>query len=277
MAQSHFRKLFSGEGKIDFYDHVYDGCDPCATFLRERMAQALLWVEEAGPAEGTRILDAGCGAGRVAQELEKRGADVVGMDYSFGMVGRANCICNAGTIHGVDLLQGDVGAIPFESSSFDVVVCLGVLSYLDAEEKALDEVARVLRPGGTLILSVINRFRLVKHLDVLYYLKRGLEALLADNQASSLEWGELSEDGVRPKTFVIPRLAHSLEERGLTVLEYATVAHELPTLLGREVFSKKASVQLARFVEGFPHVPIVGSLGGMCIFRARRTPYVGGR
>jgi SAM-dependent methyltransferase len=107
--------------------------------------QALL-----GDVRGRDVLDAGCAAGEHAAWLVERGARVVALDASAAMVELART--RLGTAARV--LQADLAlALPFEDAAFDVVLSSLTLHYLEAWAPPLREFARVLRPGGRLVLS----------------------------------------------------------------------------------------------------------------------------
>jgi ubiquinone/menaquinone biosynthesis C-methylase UbiE len=271
-VKKNFQNLFSNQTKIDFYDYVYDRQDPCGIFLKQRMDQALSWIDGANLSNNSKILDAGCGAGRLTRELSERGYAAFGMDYSYGMLERANSICNHGGNHNVELFQGDIESMPFKDSRFDMIICLGVITYLKSEEKALNELARVLKPEGTLILSVINKFRLVKHLDLPFFLKHRLEKILRSDVGIHMKKTAGINHDANVTTYFIPQLRNSLQVRGFTVLEYTTIPHELLTFYGREIFPQKIGVKISMFFDKLSHVPIVGSFGGMCIFKAKKNP-----
>lgn len=100
-----------------------------------------------GPVDGLRILDLGCGKGRFARILANRGARVVGLDVSPGMLAAARSV-------GLDCVLGSARRLPFASSSFDAAVAVEVFEHLGphAVDEAIAEVSRVLRPGGTFVL-----------------------------------------------------------------------------------------------------------------------------
>lgn len=105
--------------------------------------------------DGRRILDAGCGDGLYAAWLADRGGDVVGIDLSEEMVSVArDRYGDAAEFQQADLTED----IPAEDDAFDLVVCQHVFSHLPAVEGALSEFARVLRPGGELVLSTHHPF-----------------------------------------------------------------------------------------------------------------------
>jgi SAM-dependent methyltransferase len=102
---------------------------------------------------GTRILDLGCGTGELARYLAAAGLRVTGADISGEMLSRA---VTADKHSAVDWVQLDPGwiALPFEPRTFDAVVASSVLEYVDEPGSVLRECARVLRPGGALLLTV---------------------------------------------------------------------------------------------------------------------------
>lgn len=104
------------------------------------------------------ILDIGCAAGAEVEPLRTRGFRIVGIDYSAEMLRFAQQ--RYGALDGVHFCRADAESLPFASASFDHVVCLGVFEYLSTYERSLEEINRVLRPGGVIIISVPTRISL---------------------------------------------------------------------------------------------------------------------
>ncbi|MDD5475387.1 MAG: class I SAM-dependent methyltransferase, partial [Syntrophales bacterium] len=110
---------------------------------------------------GTMVLDAGCGAGRHACEAWRYpGVNVIAVDMSFDDVWRTTC-----TLKAMDDSQErgeafwgtcltDINELPFRDAFFDVVICSEVLEHVYDSEKAVRELARVLKPGRDMVVSV---------------------------------------------------------------------------------------------------------------------------
>jgi len=106
------------------------------------------------PAPGLRVLDAASGRGQMSRWLAGQGASVVALDFSHAAVTVAGKrLESAG--HG-SAACGDVGALPFPTASFDVVVSCETLEHVPSPALCLSEFARVLRPGGRLVLTTEN-------------------------------------------------------------------------------------------------------------------------
>jgi ubiquinone/menaquinone biosynthesis C-methylase UbiE len=107
-----------------------------------------------------RLLDLGCGTGMFLQELSGRAKFVVGVDVSPEMLRMAN------VRHGrAALVQADADALPFADGSFDAVVSVTLLQNMPDPAATVREVARVLRPGGVAILTVLKRRYLREELE----------------------------------------------------------------------------------------------------------------
>lgn len=106
---------------------------------------------------GEAALDVGCGTGNYTIELAKRGADVIGVDSSEEMLAWARIKAQKADIE-ASFVAADATNLPFPDSSFDTVISNGLLCFLKEPEKALIEMHRVLKPGGRLVIGVLNRW-----------------------------------------------------------------------------------------------------------------------
>ena len=105
--------------------------------------------------EHGRTLDLGCGTGSAFHMLRTREFEVVGIDMSSRMLAVAKQ--RYADDRRIQVSLGDAEFLPFAAASFDAVTCLGVFESLPDYAPTLREIARVLRPGGLLVLSVPSR------------------------------------------------------------------------------------------------------------------------
>ena len=97
---------------------------------------------------GAKVLDVGCGSGRLLKELVKRN-DVVGVDLSFKMLERAKAYTDR-------LICADAHRLPFKNETFDVAVMSFLWHHLQNQYVAAREVKRVLKKGGTLLVITLS-------------------------------------------------------------------------------------------------------------------------
>jgi ubiquinone/menaquinone biosynthesis C-methylase UbiE len=98
-------------------------------------------------------LDAGCGAGTYARAMAAAGQQVVALDYSLPSLRKARMRSQDSPIVWV---AGDVTRLPLASDRCDGALCLGVLQALSDPERAIRELARVVRPGGRVRVDALN-------------------------------------------------------------------------------------------------------------------------
>lgn len=134
------------------YDESYAGAirDFRSSILQTRRTHVLGLLDE----HPGRVLDAGSGPGVFTAGLLERGAECWLVDHSPKMLRAARA--KFPDDRRVRLAVADVDALPFDDGSFDTVLCIGVLQYLPRADRAIGELARVTRSGGTLIVALPN-------------------------------------------------------------------------------------------------------------------------
>ena len=129
---------------------------PAAIRLYDRAVAGML--EELKVEAGSHVLDAGCGPSVHSIRAARLGARVLGIDVSQTALDEAKRrVDRSGVGERVELRRQDLTHLDLASGSFSAVFCWGVVIHVPEIEKALEELARVLAPGGRLALQVTNR------------------------------------------------------------------------------------------------------------------------
>ena len=142
----------------EIFDNYAEGYDR-EVFTRGTSGEVDFIEAELGGDKAKRILDIGCGTGRHAIELAKRGYDVTGLDLSETLLNRAGQKAIAANVH-VDFVRADARNFHFDGK-FDlaIMICEGAFPLMETDEMnflILENAARALKPGGKLILTTLN-------------------------------------------------------------------------------------------------------------------------
>jgi SAM-dependent methyltransferase len=226
------------DSSASYWDGVYRGDDLQGIIYQDRQAAVLDYVDAAHLGGDARVLEIGCGAGHLTMELAGRGLRVDAVDASPAMV---DSTAARAVEHGVDqqvtVNVADVHELPFDTGHFDLVVAVGVIPWLHSPAEAVAEMARVLRPGGELVLTADNGARLVSFTD-----PRGLLALTPLKRllvALRKRRGRVSSRLHFPS-----RIERMLLDSGLRPLSRRTVGFGPLSFLGRPLLSERRAVRV---------------------------------
>ncbi|MCC6994117.1 MAG: methyltransferase domain-containing protein [Deltaproteobacteria bacterium] len=197
-------------------------------------------------AAGGRILEAGCGTGLLLREVAHFARQAVGFDLSRGMLGPAHA-------RGLGIVQAAVTQVPFADASFDAVYSVKVLAHVEPIREALAELARVTRPGGTLVLE--------------FYNTRSLRTLIKRLKPATKISARTSDDAVYTRYDSIadvrgylPPGCQIVDVRGVRVLTPVAAVHRVPGLS-----------RVMRAAEAFAaDAPGLRGLGGFLLVAARK-------
>jgi ubiquinone/menaquinone biosynthesis C-methylase UbiE len=233
------------EQRSAWWDHIYQETSLEARILRRRQQVALTWVEQLSlshPA-GLRVLEIGCGAGATAVQLARRGHLVAALDRIPAMLQRTrNHAVTSGVGELVTPILGDAHQLGFATGTFDLVLALGVLSWLEEPNAAISELARVTRPDGHLLVTSLNSLDLARLLDP------GRTPLLAPARSAArlatAALGRRPRDRVRPTRHPSWWARRRLRRSGLLPIRQATVGFGPFTFLGRTLLSGDQAIRV---------------------------------
>jgi SAM-dependent methyltransferase len=249
------------------WQEIYARHDVWAVVHQHRLRLALDWIDRLGLAPGSRVLDVGCGSGVTATALARRGLDVVATDSVAPMLRLAR------SRGAVEVARSDAHALPFTTGTFDLVVALGVLPWLHSPGCALEEMARVARPGGYVLANVDNLWRLTDLLDprlnpLLRRPRRVLRRALLG-----------ARSGVHDKSHTIREFDNLLHGCGLHRELAACFGFGPFTFLGRDILPPRTGVSVDRALQACAdrRVPLLRSTGAAYMVLARTAVYAASR
>lgn len=152
--------LNADQAELDkFGELAHRWWDPNSEFkpLHDINPLRLDWIDNTISLAGKRVLDVGCGGGLLSEGMAARGANVTGIDLSEKPLGVAR-LHLLETGHQVDYRKISVEQLADEmSGSFDAVTCLEMLEHVPNPSSVITACARLVRPGGQVFLSTLNR------------------------------------------------------------------------------------------------------------------------
>jgi ArsR family transcriptional regulator len=148
-------------------------------------------------AERLRVIDIGTGTGALLPLLAGAVDQVVAVDSSEAMLGRARALCQRSGLTGIEFQRADIQALPFAESTFDVAFCSMVLHHMAQPAAAVAEVARVVRPGGKVVIIAFTRHNLTWMRDELAHQWLGFDQRDVERLCR--------QAGLRPRRYLVRR------------------------------------------------------------------------
>ena len=135
--------------------------DPAGEFkpLHQMNPLRLRYIDERAPLSGKRCLDVGCGGGILTEGMSEKGASsVTGIDLADSALAVARLHLKESGLTDISYVETSADALVAEQrESFDVVTCMEVLEHVPAPALLIDACAQLVRPGGDVFISTINR------------------------------------------------------------------------------------------------------------------------
>lgn len=234
-----WENLYRSKENEDFYDLLFDKC-----------------LKKIKPPKDALFLDAGCGSASHSIRLAQRGFQVKAVDFSEKVLDIAQKkIKDLNLDSKIETQRENNCDLSFENNSFPYVLCWGVLMHIPEFEKAIDELARVLKPGGHLIISENNKDSLEAKIIKLFkneknvekHMPYGVEFWGSDESGQlvvrfvDIEWlidrfqkaglilehrfaGQFSEAYIRFSSTFLQRLVHGLNKFWFKIIRNSNLA-----------------------------------------------------
>jgi D-aspartate ligase len=239
---------------------------------QERQATALNWIDGLGLPDGAPVLEIGCGAGLTAVALAEHGLSVTAIDSAPAMIQLTDQLTRDRDLGDrIRTSVADAHDLPFPDGSYSLVLGLGVLPWLHSPDRAIEEMARVVRPGGYLLTSVDNVLRLHYLLDP--RLNPALGSLRRSLGGGLRRIGVLHTPAPTPVRLDSSlRLDAVMAHLGLAKVQSSTFGFGPFTFWRRPVLSEPNGMRLHRMLQGLAGrgVPLVRSTGAQYLVLARK-------
>lgn len=237
------------ESTAAYWKAVYSDDRLLPVIYRDRHDTALGWIHDLDLRPHARILEVGCGAGLITVALAGSGYTVDALDSTAAMLQiTRDAVVHHGVQGRVRLHSADVHALPFPAHTFDLVIAIGVIPWLHSERLALQEMQRVLKPGGSLLVTADNNIRLNRILDprsspLTAWLRLAAKRLL---RLFGL-WSPGA--GFQPKRHSPREFGRFIGECGFESVKSCTVGFGPFTFLGHALFTDAIGVKLHRWLQ----------------------------
>jgi SAM-dependent methyltransferase len=207
-------------------------------------------------AAGLKVLDVGCGNGYVLYQYAQHGAEVCGVDIAHTAIWLSERrFALSGVSVRLDIIDGQ--RLPYPDSTFDIVCSMGVLHHISDPTPLVDEIYRVLKPGGRLIAMLYHRHSwknlvLIRLLRVLHPHYRG------KTQQQALNMNDGADCPLA--------LVYSRREAVQLFHRFGGLRFEVNQITWRELLIFKRVARIAGSLFGSPHNSRVARLMGWCLY-----------
>jgi ubiquinone/menaquinone biosynthesis C-methylase UbiE len=273
----HEQKIIDEHFDVDsvFWTDIYQRKDVLGVIFRRRQAITLNYIKELALPKTARVLEIGCGAGFMAIALAQRGYSVHAVDHAPAMIALTQKHAKQKRVDNrIQTTIGDLNNLTFESQSFHLIVALGVVIWLHNLKNALAEIARVLTPGGYVVLSMNNTYGAGLLIDPLMspafgairkWVKRSLEKarLLSPRYVA------------RIYTYSIKEFNQHLSQANLTNMTNANIGFGPFTFLGHNIFCDRIGVKIDEKLQQYAdkRLPVFRSLGSQYVILGRKGSF----
>jgi SAM-dependent methyltransferase len=259
------------EAASAYWKNIYEFGDVDAAIYRDRRSVVLALVQQLALSTEWPILEIGCGSGLTSAALAHAGYTVQATDSVDAMLKLTRQHAeDAGISERVITSIRDVHKLDFPDNTFNLVLKIGVAPWLHSLGQAVREVARVLRPGGYLITTADNWWRLNYWLDPRYFpplgpVRKGFRGVL---ERLALR----KPSGASARLHSIKEFDASLAAAGLEKIDGRTVGFGPFSFLGQKMLPDSSGVRVHHWLQNLADrgTPVVRSAGTHYIVLARK-------
>lgn len=257
IVKEHFSK------RSEYWDSLYDDSNQKQNFtrfeLKRRKEIVFDFISKLDNNKDITALDLGCGAGQYLLGLLDLGIKSYGADISKDMLMISREKLLKANLNNHNLICADCYSVPLPSNKFDVIICIGVLEYLNKEENALSEMKRMLKPGGRLIVTLPNFYKLRNLINPYYYLIRIWSYLFGKpvKKKLSTNINEVKIDfGVSTVTrYNLIKAKKMFAYAGLNLIDYRGYCFGPFSFWKKDLFSLDKSISFSNKIEMFLKYP----------------------
>src|SRR2546425_216159 len=263
--QDRVNELF--DAGSSYWTDVYTDHDVFGVIYRQRRDIALRFVDELSLPKASRILEVGCGAGLTTLEFGRRGYRIDAIDSVPAMIELTRRHASqSGFADSVRAEVGDVHSLNFQDKSFDLIVAMGVTPWLHDLRSALEEIVRVVKPGGYVLLSADNKYRLHHLLDPLLNpavtpIKESVKRFL-----ESIGVRKLST-AARPRMYSVAEFVDYIQSAGLVEMKRRMFGFGPFSILNRKILPDPIGVRVHQKMQKYADL-------GYTIFCSTGTQYI---
>jgi ubiquinone/menaquinone biosynthesis C-methylase UbiE len=259
------------ESVAQYWKYIYQESNLNARIHQQRMAVALDWIDSLKLPPGEKVLEVGCGAGLSSVALALRGYCVSATDIAQNMIELTDAHAREAGVGSLVITSvGDVHQLAFANSSFALVFALGVIPWLHSPERAVQEMGRVVKPGGYVLVNADNRWRLDHLFDpMMNPLLLPLRHMLG-RQLRLI--GLLPPPAPRPRTHSVRCFDQVLEAAGLQKIRGVTLGFGPFSFFTRKYIPESAGLWLHNKLQRIANqgMPLVRSAGAQYLVLARK-------
>jgi ubiquinone/menaquinone biosynthesis C-methylase UbiE len=243
-------------GSVNYWKNVYKDKPENRTTSLDREMKArkeyvLSFVDLYAKGSSIKVLDIGCGSGGILEDLFKQNYIAYGLDISWKMILEAVQMSKKYVPKRTTNLNGDAEKLPFKENSFDAVLGIGVLQYLEGDNVFIRESCRVVKHGGIIILTTPNILRINNIFDPYYYACRVLpyfrHRLFGNKKSSDRDVGK--NKNFSSRRYFMWQLNKEIKSQSLIKVGIYAVGFGPMTIWRKEFIPVQYSIKISDFCE----------------------------